>query len=128
MAAHKTAIAVGLLYIPVTLQKSTKDISISFNQLTADTHERIQYKKYCPNCDHEVPASNIVKGYEYEKGKYVVITNEDLEKLKSKKDKTIHIEHFTKMNEIDTLMYDRNYFIIPENGAEKAYELLTFRK
>lgn len=124
MAAHKSAISVGLLYIPVSLQKSTRDISISFNQLTKDTHERIQYKKYCPTCTKEVPASNIIKGYEYEKGKYVVIDNDELEKLKSKKDKTIHVEHFAKMNEIDTLMFDKNYYVVPEAGAEKAYELL----
>lgn len=124
MAAHKSAIAVGLLYIPVSLQKSTRDISISFNQLTKDTHERIQYKKYCPNCTKEVPGSNIIKGYEYEKGKYVVIDNDELEKIKTKKDKTIHIEHFAKLSEVDQIYYEKNYYLVPEPGAEKAYELL----
>jgi len=124
MTAHKSAIAVGLLYIPIVLQKTTRDISISFNQLTKDTHERIQYKKYCPNCTREVPTANIIKGYEYEKGKYVVIDNDELEKLKTKKDKTIHIEHFAKLSEVDQIYYEKNYYLVPEPGAEKAYELL----
>ena len=87
---HKSAISVGLLYIPVGLYKSTRDIRISFNQLCKDSHERIKYKKYCPSCNKEVKNDDIVKGYEFEKGKYVTITEEELEKIKTKKDKTIH--------------------------------------
>lgn len=124
MAAYKSAISVGLLYIPVNLQKATRDIGISFNQLTKDTHERIQYKKYCPNCTKEVPASNIIKGYEYEKGKYVVVEADELEKIKTKKDKTIHIEHFAKLAEVAQIYYEKNYYLVPDPGAEKAYELL----
>jgi DNA end-binding protein Ku len=124
MANKKSAISVGLIYIPIELQKTTKDISISFNQLTADSHERIHYKKYCKNCDQEVPSENIVKGYEYEKGKYVIIKDEELEAIKSKVDKTIHVLHFSNINDIDTLYYDTNYYVIPSTGAEKAFELL----
>lgn len=64
---HKSAISVGLLYIPVGLYKSTRDIRISFNQLCKDSHERIKYKKYCPSCNKEVKNDDIVKGYEFEK-------------------------------------------------------------
>lgn len=124
MAYHKSAISVGLLYIPVLLQKATKDISISFNQLTKDKHERVQYKKYCPSCTVPLMPDQIIKGYEYEKGKYVVITEEELEKIKNKKDKTIHIEHFAKVSEINMIHYEKNYYVVPEAGAEKAYELL----
>ncbi len=122
--AHKSAISVGLLYIPVGLYKTTRDTSISFNQLCKDTHEKIKYKKYCPSCNKEVSNDDIIKGYEYEKGKYVTFSTEELEFIKSKKDKTIHIEHFAKMSEIDNLLFDKNYYLIPEPGAEKAYELL----
>lgn len=66
--AHKSAISVGLLYIPVGLYKTTRDISISFNQLCKDSHERVRYKKYCPSCDKEINNEDIIKGYEYEKG------------------------------------------------------------
>ncbi|WP_099467753.1 non-homologous end joining protein Ku [Konateibacter massiliensis] len=124
MAAHKSAISVGLLYIPVGLYKTTRDTSISFNQLCKDTHERIKYKKICPSCNKEVSSSDIIKGYEYEKDRYVTFTEDELEKIKSQKDKTIHIENFVKMSEIDSMYFNKNYYLIPEPGAEKAYELL----
>lgn len=122
--AHKSAISVGLLYVPVGLYKTTRDISVSFNQLCKNSHERVKYKKYCPSCDKEVTSSDIIKGYEFEKGKYVTITEDELEKIKTKKDKTIHIEHFAKMSEVDQIYYEKNYYLVPEAGAEKAYELL----
>lgn len=121
---HKSAISVGLLYIPVGLYKSTRNIRISFNQLCKDSHQRIKYKKYCPSCNKEVKNDDIVKGYEFEKGKYVTITEEELEKIKTKKDKTIHIEHFAKMNDIDPIYYEKNYYVVPDSGAEKAFEIL----
>ncbi len=122
--AHKSAISVGLLYIPVGLYKTTRDISVSFNQLCKDSKERVKYKKYCPSCDKEVKSDGIIKGYEFEKGKYVTITDEELEKIKTKKDKTIHIEHFAKMKDIDPIFYEKNYYVVPEAGADKAFELL----
>jgi len=124
MAAHKTAISVGLLYIPCSLQKAARDISVSFNQLCKDSHERVRYKKYCPGCDKEVRSEDIIKGYEFEKGQYVTITNEELEKIKTKKDKTIHVEQFAKMSDIDMIHFEKNYYISPDKGAEKAFELL----
>lgn len=122
--AHKSAISVGLLYIPVGLYKTTRDIGISFNQLCKNTHERVKYKKYCPSCDKEISNDEIIKGYEYEKGHYVTFTQDELEKIKTKKDKTIHIEHFAKMSEIDNILFDKDYYLVPEKGAEKPYELL----
>lgn len=122
--AHKSAISVGLLYIPVGLYKTTRDIGISFNQLCKDTHERIKYKKICPSCNKEVSSKDIIKGYEFEDGKYITFTEDELENIKSKKDKTIHIEHFAKMSDIDSIYFEKNYYVIPEAGAEKAYELL----
>jgi len=122
--AHKSAISIGLLYIPVGLYKTTRDISISFNQLCKDSHERIKYKKYCPSCDKEIKNEDIIKGYEYEKGHYVTFSPDELERIKSKKDKTIHIEHFAKMSEINNILFDKDYYLVAEPGAEKAYELL----
>lgn len=122
--AHKSAISAGLLYIPVGLYKTTRDAGISFNQLCKDSKERIRYKKYCPSCDKEIKNEDIIKGYEYEREKYVTFTQDELEKIKTKKDKTIHVEHFAKMAEIDTILFDKNYYLVPEHGDEKAYELL----
>lgn len=122
--AHKSAISVGLLYIPVGLYKTTRDVSVSFNQLCKDTHERIKYKKICPSCNKEVTSEGIIKGYEYEKDKYVTFTEDELEKVKTKKDKTIHILHFAKLSDVDQIYYEKNYYVVPEPGAEKACELL----
>lgn len=122
--AHKSAISVGLLYIPVGLYKTTKDISIAFNQLCKDSHERVKYKKYCPSCDKEIKSEDIIKGYEYEKGRYVTFTSDELEKIKTKKDKTSHIEHFARMSEIDSILFDKDYYLVAEPRAEKLYELL----
>ncbi|NLP15626.1 MAG: Ku protein [Clostridiales bacterium] len=122
--SHKGAISLGLLYIPVGLYTTTRDNDIRFNQLCKDTKERVRYKKYCPSCNKEVKSDEIIKGYEYESGKYVIMTQEELEKIKTKKDKTIHIIQFVNLPEIDQIYYEKNYYAIPETGAEKAFELL----
>ena len=122
--AHKSAISVGLLYIPVGLYKTSRDIGVSFNQLSKNSHERIRYEKRCPSCEHPLKNDEIVKGYQYEPDKYVIITDEELENIKDKKDKTIHILHFSKMADIEQIYYEKNYYCIPETGGEKAFELL----
>ena len=122
--SHKGAISLALLYIPVGLYTTTRDNDIRFNQLCKDTKERVRYKKYCPSCNKEVKSNDIIKGYEYENGKYVIMTEEELEKIKTKKDKTIHVIQFVNLTEIDPLYYERNYYVIPDTGAETAFELL----
>ena len=120
----KSAISFGLVHIPIRLHTATQDIDIHFNQLHKDDHERVKYKKVCSNCGEEVQTSDIVKGYEYEKDKYVVITNDDFEKIKTKKEKSIQIIHFTDLNEINVVYFDKTYYAVPEAGGEKAFELL----
>lgn len=122
--AHKGSVSMGMVLIPVDLYKATVDNDIHFNQLDKESKARIQYKKYCSHCGKEVSPADIIKGYEYEKGKYVVMTEDDLEKIKTKKDKTIHIIQFSKMSEVDMIYYEKDYYAIPDAGAEKAYELL----
>lgn len=122
--SHKGAISLGLLYIPIGLYTTTRDNDVKFNQLCKDTKERVKYKKYCPSCNKEVKSGEIIKGYEYEDDKYVIMTEDEIEKIKTKKDKTIHIIQFVKLSEIDSIYYERNYYALPEAGAEKAFELL----
>jgi DNA end-binding protein Ku len=122
--SHKGAISLGLLYIPVGLYTTTRDNDVKFNQLCKDTKERVKYKKYCPSCNKEVHPEEIIKGYEYENDKYVIMTEDELEKIKTKKDKTIHIIQFVNLSEINQIYYERNYYAIPDAGAEKAFELL----
>ena len=122
--SHKGAISLGLLYIPVGLYTTTRNNDVRFNQLCKDTKERVKYKKYCPSCNKEVKTDAIIKGYEYENDKYVIMTEDELERIKTKKDKTIHIIQFVDLPEIDQIYYEKNYYAIPDTGAEKAFELL----
>ena len=98
--SHRGAISFGLVHIPVGLYTATQDHDIHFNQLCKEDGSRVKYKKVCANCGKEVGADDIVKGFEYEKGKYVLLTNDDFENAKSEKDRTIHILHFTDLQDI----------------------------
>jgi len=122
--SHRGAISFGLVHIPVGLYTATQDNDIHFNQLCREDGSRIKYKKVCASCGKEVSAKDIVKGFEYDKDKYVIMTDEDFEKAKSEKDKTIHILHFTNLNSIRPIYYDKTYHAIPEAGGDKAFELL----
>lgn len=122
--SYKGAITFGLIYIPINLSVAIKDNSIGFNMLEKNTMTRVQYKKTCVDCgDKEVKAEDIVKGYQYEKDKYVIFSDEDFEKIKSAKDKQITIDRFIDIAEIDPLYFDKAYYVVPQ-GAEKAYKLL----
>lgn len=122
--SHKGAISFGLVHIPVALYTATQDNDISFNQLHKDDNSRIRYKKTCGHCGKEMTTKDIVKGFEYDTDKYVIITDDDLEKIKTEKDKTIQILHFANLNQISPVYYDKTYHAIPEVGGEKAFELL----
>lgn len=123
--SFKGSISFGLVYIPITLHNSIKTNDISFNQLDKKTRSRVQYKKTCIDCDgQEVKNEDIVKGYQYEDGKYVVFEDEDFEKLKTKKDKAITIKEFVKLSEIDPLYYEKAYYVAPQAGAERAFAIL----
>ncbi|HEY8436180.1 MAG TPA: Ku protein [Haloplasmataceae bacterium] len=119
----KGSISFGLIYIPIQLIMATREQQIPFNQLHKKCQERIQYKKICSYCGEEVKSDEIIKGYEYEKGEYVIFTDEDFERLKSEKDKTIQIEQFVQLEEIDPVYYEKAYYVEP-TGGEKAFFLL----
>lgn len=122
--SHRGAISFGMVYIPVGLYTATQDNDIHFNQLCKEDGSRVKYKKICAGCGKEIGAGDIVKGFEYEKGKYVTLTDDDFEKAKSEKDRTIHIIHFTDLQDIRPIYYDKTYHAIPEQGGDKAFELL----
>ena len=122
--SHRGAISFGMVHIPVGLYTATQDNDIHFNQLCKEDGSRVKYKKVCSGCGKEIGAGDIVKGFEYEKGKYVTLTDDDFEKAKSEKDKTIHILHFTDLQNIRPIYYDKTYHAVPEQGGDKAFELL----
>ena len=122
--SYKGSISFGLVYIPVTLHSAVKDNSIGFNMIDKKTMSRVKYKKTCADCDgREVRQEDIVKGFEYEDGKYVIFENKDFDKLKSKKDKNITIEKFVHLSEVDPIYFDKPYYVVP-TGAEKAFAVL----
>lgn len=121
---QKGAISFGLVYIPVNLYTATQDSDITFNQLHKTDKSRIRYKKVCGHCGKEVEAKDIVRGFQYAKDQYVVITDEEIEKIKTEKDKTITILGFTSLDEISPVYYDRAYHVVPQKGGGKALELL----
>ncbi len=124
MVSRKSVLTFGMVAIPIALYTATQDNDIRFNQLHKEDNSRIRYKKTCAHCGKEIGSGDIVKGYEYDKDKYVVITEEEIEKIKTEKEKSIQILHFAKLNQISPVYYDRTYQAVPEAGGEKAFELL----
>lgn len=124
MISRKSVITFGMVAIPIAMYTATQDNDIHFNQLHADDSSRIRYKKTCAHCGKEITSNEIVKGYEYDKDKYVVITDEEIEKIKTEKEKSIQILHFAQLNQISPVYYEKTYQAAPEAGGEKAFELL----
>lgn len=124
MIARKSVITFGMVAIPIAMYTATQDNDIHFNQLHKEDNSRIRYKKACAHCGKEITAEDIVKGFEYDEGKYVVITDDDIEKIKTEKEKSIQILHFAQLNQISPVYYDKTYQATPEAGGEKAFELL----
>jgi len=124
LVSRKSVLTFGMVAIPIALYTATQDNDIRFNQLHKEDKSRIRYKKTCAHCGKEIGSGDIVKGYEYDKDKYVVITEEEIEKIKTEKEKSIQILHFAKLNQISPVYYDRTYQAVPEAGGEKAFELL----
>jgi len=122
--ARKSVISFGLVAIPIAMYTATQDNDIHFNQLHKDDNERIKYKKSCSHCGKELTTKDIIKGYEYDKDHYVVITDDDLEKIKTEKEKSIQILHFAQLNQISPIYYEKTYMATPEDGGDKAFELL----
>ena len=122
--AHKTVISFGLVAIPMSMYTAIQDNDIHFNQLHEQDNARIKYKKTCSHCGKEVVTKDLIKGYEYDKDHYVVVTDDDLEKIKTEKEKSIQILHFAQLNQISPIFYDKTYQAIPEAGGDKAFELL----
>lgn len=118
------AISFGLVNIPVRMYTATQDHEISFALLHKKDLSEIRYARVCKVEEHEVPWSEIVKGYEYEPGNFVVLTDEDFKKANPKRTKTLEIVNFVEEDEIDSVYYVKPYFLEPDKNAENAYSLL----
>jgi DNA end-binding protein Ku len=118
------AISFGLVNIPVKLYSAVSRKTVRFHQLDGEDNQRIQQKRVNPRTGEEVPYENLVKGYEIGPERYVIITPEELDGLAPEKTRTIDIEDFVDLDEIDPIFYDHPYYLAPGTGAEKAYRLL----
>src|ERR1051325_11186906 len=121
----KGSISFGLVNIPVSLYTATRSArNISFDMLRDSDHSPIHYKRVAEKDGKEVPWEHIVKGYEYEKGRYVVLDEEDFKRIEIKSNQTVDIREFVNLSEIDPRFFEEPYFLAPEKGGAKAYALL----
>jgi len=123
-AAWKGTISFGLVSIPVELRTAVQSDHVSFKMLHAEDLAPVKYERVCAKDGEPVPWAEIVKGYEYAKGKYVIITDEDFKAAALASSKTIDILDFVRGEEIDPRFFDTPYYLVPAKGGEKGYALL----
>ena len=120
----KGSISFGLVYIPIAVYPATREEKLSFRQLRKADLSPIKYKKVAEADMKEVPADQIVKGYEYERGRYIVLSDEDFEKVRIESTHSIDITDFVNLEQVDPKFFYKPYFLEPQKGGEKAYALL----
>lgn len=120
----KGAISFGLVSIPVRVFPATEEKTLRFNQLHDEDHGRIKYQRVCAKCGKEVAFENIVKGYEYEKDRYVVLTDDEIDQIPVKSTRAIDITQFVDIDEIDPVYFKKTYYLVPEETGIKAYQLM----
>jgi DNA end-binding protein Ku len=118
------AISFGLVNVPVKLYSATSPKTVRFHQVSSKTGARIRQKRVDPSTGEEVAYEEIVKGYEISPDRYVLIDPDELEALDPKATKTVDIEDFVDLDEIDPIYYDHSYYLAPTAGGAKAYRLL----
>lgn len=123
-AIWKGALNFGLVNIPVQMYTARQEKELSFVLMHKKDNSPIRYARICKSEEKEVPWNEIVKAYEYENGEFVVMNDEDFEKASFKKTKTIEIISFVNEDEVDSIYFVKPYFLEPQKGAEKAYNLL----
>ena len=123
-AIWKGSISFGLVYIPIAVYPATREEKISFRQLRATDLSPIRYKKVADADQKEVTADQIVKGFEYERGRFVVLKEEDFAKVRIESTHSIDITDFVELTQVDPKFFYKPYFLEPQKGGEKAYALL----
>lgn len=118
-------IGFGLVSVPVKVISATKSQDVRFNQLEEGTGSRIRYRKVSEATGEEVPNERIVKGYQVSPGQYVVVEDEEMHAIAPKASRTIEIEDFVDLHQIDPIFFDNPYYLVPDRAAEKPYRLLV---
>jgi len=120
----KGFITFGLLSIPIRLYAAARASRMQLHQLHSVCHTRLRQPLFCPTCNKIVDRSEVVKGYEYEDGKYVLIDPAEIKKIEPQSARSMEILAFVKESEIDPLFFDSSFFVVPEDAGRKAYQLL----
>src|SRR5882762_739610 len=120
----KGQLAFGLVSFPVKLFSAARSESISFNQLHKSDNSRVKQVLFCQAEDKPIPRSEIVKGFEYEKDRYVVVEDEEIKKVAPKTAKVMEILEFVKSEQVDPIYLESSYYMAPDEGGEKPYALL----
>jgi DNA end-binding protein Ku len=120
----KGTLSFGLLAIPVKLYTAARSQRMNLHQLHKVCHTRLKQPLYCPQCKRQVERSEVVRGYEYEKGQYVVINEDEIKKITPRSSTVMEIVAFVKQEQIDPIYFDASYFMLPDKESEKPYALL----
>ena len=123
-AVWKGAISFGLLTIPIRMYTAARSERVQLHQIHKKCHTRLRQPLFCPECNRIVDRSEVVKGYEYAEGKYVVVDDEEIKKITPKSSRNMEILAFVKESQIDPIYFDASYFALPEKDNEKPYALL----
>jgi DNA end-binding protein Ku len=124
-ATSSGTISFGLVSIPVKLYPASRSKSVHFNMLHAKDRSRLKQQYVCATCGEKVERDETVRGYEYARDQYVVLTEEELKALESKSDKAIEIEEFVPIEKVDPIYFERSQLLGPDKGGAKAYRLLN---
>ncbi|MEM7825417.1 MAG: Ku protein [Candidatus Aenigmatarchaeota archaeon] len=124
-AIFSGSISFGLVNIPIKVYPAAETRMISFNNLHKECGTPLVYKRWCPKCQKEVTWQDIEKGYKITKEKYIVVTKEDIEKLRLKTTKVIEIQEFVDASQIDPIFLEKSYYVAPEETGVKAYSLFV---
>lgn len=120
----KGAVTFGLVYIPVKVYAATEQKDVKFHLLHKTCRTPIRYRHHCPTCKQDVGSEDLVRGYEYEKGRYVVLSEEDLENVHGQEKRNVILLDFVKQAEVSPVYYQKTYYLAPTEGSERVYELL----
>jgi DNA end-binding protein Ku len=123
-AISSGSISFGLVSIPVKIYTATSSKSVRFSMLHESDRSRLKQKYVCSSCGSEVSRDETVRGYEYSRGQYVVLSDDELKGLQKKSDQTIEIEEFVPIDKVDPVYFEKSQYLGPDKGGQKAYRLL----
>jgi DNA end-binding protein Ku len=121
----KGSIVLSLVTIPVALYAAARSERTYLHQIHKECNSRVRQPMFCPTCNRFVERSEVVKGYEFDEGQYVLMEEKEIKKIAAASSRNLELVAFTRLDEIDPIFYDASYFVLPQEGGQKAYQLLV---